>query len=96
MNNQKFQEIKSLLGKPAFEADKVAIYQMDCLEAMKMIPEGLIDLTVTSPPYNIGKEYEDISTVEGYVSWCQTWMAEIYRLTKKRRFILAELRVYAC
>ncbi|MFS1975886.1 DNA-methyltransferase [Vibrio splendidus] len=82
MNHQKFQEIKTILGKPAFEADKVAIYQMDCLEAMKKIPEGLVDLTVTSPPYNIGKEYEDISSVEAYVKWCQTWMQEIHRLTK--------------
>jgi DNA modification methylase len=32
------------------ETDK--IFNMDCLEGMKMIPDNSIDLIVTSPPYN--------------------------------------------
>lgn len=31
------------------------IYCMDCIEGMKMIPDGSVDLIVTDPPYNIGK-----------------------------------------
>jgi len=31
---------------------------MDCLEALKLLPDKFVDLTVTSQPYNIGKEYE--------------------------------------
>ena len=33
------------------------IYNMDCLEGMKQIPDGTIDLTVTSPPYDNLREY---------------------------------------
>ena len=33
------------------------IYNMDCMEGMKQIPDGTIDLTVTSPPYNAGIDY---------------------------------------
>ena len=29
------------------------IYNMDCLEGMKQIPDGTIDAVVTSPPYNL-------------------------------------------
>jgi len=37
---------------------KVVLYPGDCLELMKHIPDETIQLIVTSPPYNIGKEYE--------------------------------------
>ena len=33
------------------------IYNMDCLEGMKLIPDGSIDCIVTSPPYNKGEKY---------------------------------------
>ena len=32
------------------------IYNMDCLEGMKQIPDGTIDCCVTSPPYNKGEK----------------------------------------
>ncbi|MGC9553193.1 DNA-methyltransferase [Vibrio metoecus] len=49
---------------------------------MKMLSDELVDLTITSPPYNIGKEYEEISALDSYLSWCTKWLNEIYRLTK--------------
>lgn len=30
------------------------IYNMDCLEGMKAMPDGSVDCVVTSPPYNVG------------------------------------------
>ena len=38
------------------------IYNMDCLEGMRMLDDNCIDLTVTSPPY------DDLRTYNGY-SW---------------------------
>jgi len=35
------------------------IYNMDCIEGMKMIPDGSIDLTVTSPPYDNLRTYDN-------------------------------------
>ena len=37
------------------EIDK--IYNMDCLEGMKQIPDGSVDLVVTSPPYDNMRKY---------------------------------------
>ena len=34
------------------------LYQGDCLKLLKGIPDESLQLIVTSPPYNIGKEYE--------------------------------------
>lgn len=83
MSKNQFEIAKSILGTPAFEAENVAIYNMDCLTGMKELPASLINLTVTSPPYNIGKEYEEISHISDYISWCEKWMKEIYRVTKE-------------
>ena len=30
----------------------------DCVEVMKTLPEGCIDLVVTSPPYGVGIAYD--------------------------------------
>ena len=81
MSLENFNAIKRILGKPAFEVEGVAIYQEDCLEGMKKIPEELVDLTITSPPYNIGKEYEELAELGDYLEWCRKWMQEIYRVT---------------
>ena len=81
MSIENFNRIKSILGAPSFESDGVAIYKQDCLEGMKLIPSGLINTTITSPPYNIGKEYEKLVQLDDYLSWCESWMGEVHRLT---------------
>ncbi len=75
-------QIKDTLGKPYFEAENCLLYAGDCLEIMKRIKEPQFDLTVTSPPYNIGKEYERPMPLEDYLQWCVDWISEIHRLTK--------------
>ena len=34
--------------------DKIKIYNEDCLEAMKLIPDNAYDLAIVDPPYGIG------------------------------------------
>ena len=74
-------DISKLLGKPYFQASNCLIYNLDCLEAMTILPDESINLTVTSPPYNIGKEYENLLPLDDYINWCEKWITEIYRLT---------------
>lgn len=76
-----FESVKKILGKPYFETPECAIYNIDCLEGMSQISVPFIHLTITSPPYNIGKEYENPLPLEDYLNWCEKWIAEIYRLT---------------
>ena len=76
--------ITNILGKPYFQAPNCLIYNMDCLEAIKLRPEELVALTVTSPPYNIGKEYEKLLLLDEYLNWCEQWIGEVYRVTVDR------------
>ena len=62
------------------------IYNDDCLEGMKAIPSGSIDLVVTSPPYNIGIDYgtyKDDLPWDEYYQWCERWLSQCYRVLKK-------------
>lgn len=75
-------EIKSYLGRPFYEVPGCAIFNVDCLGAMRKIPPSFFDLTVTSPPYNIGKAYENILPLPEYLDWCEQWINEVYRITE--------------
>ena len=52
---------------------------------MKTLPEGSVDLVVTSPPYNCGINYDthiDTLPMDDYWSWTKEWLQETYRLLK--------------
>src|SRR5437870_4919308 len=76
-----FRQVRSILGNPHCEGAGYAIYCLDCMEAMPLLPSAVFHLTVTSPPYNIGKEYEHARPIEDYIAWSEKWIAEVYRLT---------------
>ncbi|MDD2542646.1 MAG: site-specific DNA-methyltransferase [Desulfuromonadaceae bacterium] len=48
-------------------SERIAIYPGECLDLLKTIPNGSIQLVVTSPPYNIGKEYEKKLNLKKYI-----------------------------
>src|SRR3990167_3681231 len=77
-----FDEAKNIFGKPYFEAENCLIFCGDCLDFLKRPAHPFVDLTVTSPPYNIGKEYEKPISLEKYLEWCQSWISEIHKITK--------------
>ena len=52
------------------------IYQGDCVDVMRTFPEGVIDLTVTSPPY------DNLRTYKGYEFNFEEIAKELYRVTK--------------
>ena len=57
----------------------------DCVEVMKTLPEGCIDLIVTSPPYNANikyDEYNDGLSMEEYWDFTINWLSEAFRVLK--------------
>ena len=40
----------------------------DCLEVMRGFEAESVDLTITSPPYLLLKEYESKQTIEEYIA----------------------------
>ena len=77
----KLDVIGEKLERPYYSDDKVLLYNMDCVEFMSKIDSGIFDLTVTSPPYNIGKEYEQVQKNEDYLQWCEKWLSMIFDVT---------------
>lgn len=43
------------------------LFRGDRLDMLRELPDGAAQLVVTSPPYNIGKEYEKIRSIEDYL-----------------------------
>ena len=69
------------------ELEKVinTIINGDCIEVMKTLPEGSVDLIVTSPPYGVAIDYDvhdDDMVWEQYVEFTRFWMTQAYRVLK--------------
>lgn len=73
--------VQSALGAPAYREDGLSVYQGDCVDMMSRLPPGIVNLTVTSPPYNIGKEYEEVRDLDDYIAWSEQWIRCVHRLT---------------
>ena len=59
------------------------IYNMDCLEGMKNLPDGVVNCIITSPPYNVGleyDEYDDNKPYDDYLKWIREIFRESYRV----------------
>ena len=55
----------------------------DCMELVRRMPDESVDLTITSPPYCMGKEYEKSRSVEDFVAAHELILPEIVRITRE-------------
>lgn len=56
------------------------IFLGDCLELLREIPDEFVSLVVTSPPYNIGKEYEKRNPLNQYLEKQEKIIKECHRV----------------
>ena len=65
---------------------RIDLMQGDCIERMKEIPDGSVDLTVTSPPY------DNLRTYNNSLEWGEhIWkpvLEELFRVTKPRGVVV--------
>lgn len=53
------------------------VFCEDALAGLARIPDGSIDLVLTDPPYNLGKDYgnaSDRQSVDDYLAWTERWI----------------------
>lgn len=62
-------------------ADAV-IFQGNCLDLLRSTPPNSVQLVVTSPPYNLGKEYEKRQHLDDYLLFQEQVIAECVRVLK--------------
>ena len=64
---------------------KNAIHQGDCVELLKKLPKGSVDLVFADPPFNIGYEYDvydDTREAADYLAWSRQWIQGVHRALK--------------
>jgi DNA modification methylase len=61
------------------------IYNQDCLEGMKRIDDGIVDLIIADPPYwkVVGEKWDYLWRTENdYIQWTLEWMTEAARVLR--------------
>ncbi len=72
----------------------VTLYNGDCMEFLRTIPDASIQLIITSPPYNIGKEYETVLDIETYKAQQRQVIEECIRVLRPSGSICWEVGNY--
>jgi site-specific DNA-methyltransferase (adenine-specific) len=61
------------------------IFNGNCVDEMSKMPENSIDLVVTSPPYNVGIDYDthdDRMSMDSYWQFTKDWLTQALRVLK--------------
>jgi site-specific DNA-methyltransferase (adenine-specific) len=78
VTNQKLIEV--------YQSNYGILYQGDCLDFLKALPDACIDVIFADPPFNLGKDYgkgvNDQRQSEEYLTWSKQWLSESIRVVK--------------
>lgn len=72
------------MNKPTIDQDfstngSMVVHRGSCLDLLKQIPNDCLQLVITSPPYNIGKEYEKKIQLDQYIRQQKAVITECVR-----------------
>jgi len=73
---------------------RIIVYPGDCIDMLKSIPDESMQLIVTSPPYNIGKEYEKKLRLKDYIHQQTAVIRECIRTLSKQGSICWQVGNY--
>lgn len=62
------------------------IFNKDCVELLKELPDKSIDSIITDPPYMgvVNESWDNQwESVDEYLKWCETWISESRRVLKR-------------
>ena len=67
---------------------KNVVVEGDTREVMRLLPDGCIHLTFTSPPYYNARDYSIYKSYQQYLDFLGEVFADVHRITKEGRFLL--------
>ena len=70
-------ESEAYVENPPSDVDVILSHSS---EAMEELPDCSVHLMVTSPPYNVGKEYDEDLSLEEYLAFLRRVWQEVYRV----------------
>jgi adenine-specific DNA-methyltransferase len=82
MDKIKYKSTKSAIKILAKPDRKVSLFHGNALSLLKKLPDESVDLTISSPPYCMDKEYEESSDIEQFIKAHKKILPEIVRITK--------------
>lgn len=86
---------KELLIKENYSpSNDVTLYHGDCMNLLRTIPNDTAELIVTSPPYNLGKEYENKMSLKQYYDFQRKVIRESYRILSPQGSICWQIGNY--
>lgn len=71
--------------KDFFDMENTWLYNGDCLEVMKLIKDGSVDLVIADPPYwkVVGEKWDyQWRTEQDYIEWSLKWIGEVSRVLR--------------
>jgi len=85
MGNATYSNEQPLFGVPAIASEfasdaEVVVAHGDCFETLRSMPSGKVQLVITSPPYNLGKDYEKATNLDRYLSALSPVVDELVRV----------------
>lgn len=72
--------------KEKIENFKNKIFNKDCVELLKELPDKSIDSIITDPPYMgvVNEKWDNQwKDIDDYLNWCETWISESRRVLKR-------------
>jgi adenine-specific DNA-methyltransferase len=71
------------------------IFLGDCLELLRKLPAESVDLVVSSPPYNLGKEYEARKALDHYLEEQSQVLRECVRVLRPKGSIFWQVGAFS-
>jgi len=84
-HRDRLPEEKARRAQRRVDVGDQTILTADCAEVLSLMPEGSVDVIVTSPPYNIGvkyRSYDDAGDRGEYLSWLKDIALLLKRVLK--------------
>lgn len=77
-----YRSLSTVVARSSNCEQKASIFNGDCIDLLRKLPSDSVALTITSPPYCMGKEYEAGNTLEDFIAAHEIILPEIARVTR--------------
>lgn len=83
-SDEEFQDESAtpIISDTFTDTSQVVLHTNDAYSFLQTLPNEFASLIITSPPYNVGKEYEQRTDLRGYLRMQQQIIGELVRLLK--------------
>lgn len=83
------------MARKSAAVPKNKILPQDCMDVLRSLPDQSVDLVVSSPPYNLGKEYEAKRALDIYLDEQKDVLEQCARVLKKTGSIFWQVGAFS-